>query len=700
MYGNHCGKKHKNISPTAAVSANSIQKSRDENETAKYSEKLHHPTNHSNVSFPFSSFGYAEAVAQNFTIDTSRAKTNRHVVSICAAKLGMREYPEGREDGGVCDIYWHNNMQHDIRSIVKNSQSKINKFPGMSDLSKKISLTRAISSMRRLFPDEYTFYPLSWFIPAQLDTFIKHCDKCEKAEDNSTSFRNSNWYIVKPDDGAQGTGIYLIQKPDQIRKPETCQLIQQYIADPYLLKDNLKFDFRVYAVIKSINPLSIYVAREGMARFCTEQYATPSSSNFGNLYAHLTNYSLNKENNAYIHSLSLRDQIKGSKRLLSTVFHQMEARGVKKQQLWHDIKIIIVKTVIAMLPEIILNYEHYFYDTVGLQCFQIIGFDILITKNLVPMLLEVNSSPSLTIEHDILYPFDDNKENIQPIRVRSVVDEIIKIPLVRDTILLVLNLIDDVYPTQSPANLTHRNNNCTRKAMDNMGNEFAVKRRCHLTEIFPCRYGHSSGHLLFLDKAVYLFMQFVNLKQTTVLIISGARIFLKKCSLLDTITTEEMEIKFMEIYKYFTVNEYIPYVSGLSFHGFLYLLYYIAQLKFPFSVYLSEQMQHLLAYCDSSLRSNGVRSTRLRRVQINHKNCQNVEIYLLPSRIHTKRTSRPQSNLKPTESTKLQQRYGRSLPRTLNGMVSEETSVNFFVNQNTRKKNEIVLPRIQQSFRF
>ncbi|KAL3991078.1 Tubulin-tyrosine ligase family protein [Acanthocheilonema viteae] len=686
--------------PTVVISTdntNNIQKFRDE--LQKNEEKLQHSTSHSNVSFPFSSFGYAKTVAQNFTIDTSRAKTNKHIVSICAAQLGIREYPEGREDGGVCDIYWYNNMQHDIKSLIKNPQSKINKFPGMSDLSKKISLTRAISSMRRLFPDEYTFYPSSWFIPAQLDAFIKYCNKCEKSEDSSTSHHNSNWYIVKPNDGAQGTGIYLIQKPEQIRKPEACQLIQEYIADPYLLNDNLKFDFRIYAVIKSINPLSIYVAREGMARFCTEQYTTPTSSNFDNLYAHLTNYSLNKENNAYIHSLSLRDQIKGSKRLLSTVFHQMETRGVKKQQLWHNIKIIIVKTVIAMLPEIILNYEHYFYDTMGLQCFQIIGFDILITKNLIPILLEVNSSPSLTIEHDILYSFDDNKENIEPIRVRSIVDEVIKIPLVRDTILLVLNLIDDVYSTQPFSNLRRSSNSCFRKAMDDMS-ELGAKRRCHLTEIFPCRYGHSSGHLLFLDKAVYLFMQFVNLKQTTVMTISGARIFLKKCSLLDVITVEEMEIKFVEIYKYFTINEYIPYVSGLSFHGYLDLLYHIAQLKFPFSSYLSEQMQHLLAYCDSSLRSNGVRSARLRRVQINHENCRNVEIYLLPSRIHTKRSSRPQARLKPTESMKLQPRYGRSLPRTLNKMIPKEASINFFVNQNTRKKNELILPRIQQPFRF
>ncbi|VDO47214.1 unnamed protein product [Onchocerca flexuosa] len=139
----------------------------------------------------------------------------------------------------------------------------------------------------------------------------------------------------------------------------------------------------------------------------------------------------------------------------------------------------------------------------------------------MPILLEVNSAPSLTIEHDIFNPFDENKENIESLRVRSIVDEVIKIPLVRDTILLVLNLIDNVYPTQLLAN-----NNHSRKGMDDM-DELGAKRRCQLTEIFPCRYGQSSGHLLFLDKAVYLFMQFVNLKQTTVLIISGARTFLK-----------------------------------------------------------------------------------------------------------------------------------------------------------------------------
>lgn len=65
--------------------------------------------------------------------------------------------------------------------------------------------------------------------------------------------------------GAQGAGIYLINSPDQLKNTIDRSLIQEYVSDPFLLPDQLKFDFRVYAVIKSLNPLSIYVAREGKA---------------------------------------------------------------------------------------------------------------------------------------------------------------------------------------------------------------------------------------------------------------------------------------------------------------------------------------------------------------------------------------------------------------------------------------------------
>uniref|UniRef100_A0A915BM83 Tubulin tyrosine ligase n=1 Tax=Parascaris univalens TaxID=6257 RepID=A0A915BM83_PARUN len=242
----------------------------------------------------------SHSIARTFSIDTSRAKSNAQVVSLCAQQLGLQEYPEGRSDGKPCDIYWHNIVYQDMKAIVTGVNARVNKFPGMTELSKKISLSRAIASMRRLFPDEYEFYPKSWFLPAQLDEFVDYCDSTylSSGEENCGE-PQSKWFIVKPDDGAQGTGIYLINSSSQLKDTAAKQLIQEYIADPFLMGDGLKFDFRVYAVIKSINPLSLYVAREGMARFCTEKYSEPNTSNFDNLYAHLTNYSLNKANDHY-----------------------------------------------------------------------------------------------------------------------------------------------------------------------------------------------------------------------------------------------------------------------------------------------------------------------------------------------------------------------------------------------------------------
>ena len=50
-------------------------------------------------------------------------------------------------------------------------------------------------------------------------------------------------YIVKPDEGSQGDGIYLITDPKNYAFNNKNYVVQEYISRPMLL-DNLKFDFR------------------------------------------------------------------------------------------------------------------------------------------------------------------------------------------------------------------------------------------------------------------------------------------------------------------------------------------------------------------------------------------------------------------------------------------------------------------------
>lgn len=84
---------------------------------------------------------------------------------------------------------------------------------------------------------------------------------------------------------------------------------------------------------------------------------------------------------------------------------------------------------------------------------------------------------------------------------------------------------------------------------------------------------------------------------------------------MDVLSGRKLEQKFAEINYYFT-GQIANFKSELPFHGFLQFLFHLARLKFEFCDDLLAALLRLLAYCDSTLRYYGVRSTRLRRTEI------------------------------------------------------------------------------------
>ena len=93
---------------------------------------------------------------------------------------------------------------------------------------------------------------------------------------------------------SQGKGIYLTKNVESINKTNPC-IVQRYIDNPLLI-DNLKFDLRIYVLLLGIDPLRIYMYKDGIARFSTEEYEPPKKGNMTNMFIHLTNYSINKNN--------------------------------------------------------------------------------------------------------------------------------------------------------------------------------------------------------------------------------------------------------------------------------------------------------------------------------------------------------------------------------------------------------------------
>lgn len=179
-------------------------------------------------------------------------------------------------------------------------------------------------------------------------------------------------FIVKPDSGCQGDGIYLIKDPNDIRMTGTLQnrpaVVQEYICKPLLI-DKLKFDIRLYVLLKSLDPLEIYIAKDGLSRFCTEPYHEPNPQNLHHVFMHLTNYSLNVHSGKFVHSDSANT---GSKRTFSSILCRLSSKGVDIKKVWSDIISLVIKTVIALTPELKVFYQSDIpTGRPGPTCFQV-----------------------------------------------------------------------------------------------------------------------------------------------------------------------------------------------------------------------------------------------------------------------------------------------------------------------------------------
>uniref|UniRef100_A0A1A9WF73 Tubulin--tyrosine ligase-like protein 9 n=1 Tax=Glossina brevipalpis TaxID=37001 RepID=A0A1A9WF73_9MUSC len=232
----------------------------------------------------------------------------------------------------------------------------------------------------------------------------------------STSRAKPVTFIIKPDAGAQGRGIWLTNDIKTIN-PSERMICQTYP----LLIDGYKFDLRVYALITSVDPLRIFVYNEGLARFATTKYVEPTPDNRCDLFMHLTNYSVNRRNSHY--EMCDNDDC-GSKRKLSAINNWLRRRNHNVEEFWSKIDDILIKTILSAWPMLKHNYHACFPAHDRIQaCFEILGFDILVDSKLRPYILEVNHSPSF--------------------HTNELVDRQVKKPLIKDTLCLVATALAD-----------------------------------------------------------------------------------------------------------------------------------------------------------------------------------------------------------------------------------------------------------------
>ncbi|XP_064620214.1 tubulin polyglutamylase ttll6-like [Lineus longissimus] len=254
---------------------------------------------------------------------------------------------------------------------------KINHFPGMSEICRKDLLARNMNRMLKLFPKDFNVFPKSWCLPSDYGDLMAYSRQ-----------KKHKTYILKPESGCQGKGIWLTKNVKDI-KPHEHMVCQQYLGRPFLI-DGFKFDFRIYTVVTSCDPLRIFNFKDGLARFATTKYYEPTNHNTENVYMHLTNYAINKHSQNFV-----RDDEAGSKRRITTINRWWKENGYNVDKIWADVDDVIIKTLISAHPILKHNYRTCFPNHVrGSACFEILGFDVMFDKKLKPYVVEVNHSPS------------------------------------------------------------------------------------------------------------------------------------------------------------------------------------------------------------------------------------------------------------------------------------------------------------------
>jgi len=306
------------------------------------------------------------------------------------------------------NFYWAS--VHSVRQIFNPDSGRrlgehqlINHFPNHYELTRKDLMVRNIKRYRKerekqeyleglgaaedRFGDRLCEVPAEW-VPT---TFALPNDYALFVEE----FRrnpNTTW-IAKPIGKAQGKGIFLVSKLNQLKKWSAGSqktslsqplpfrepyIISRYIHDP-LLVGGKKFDLRLYVLVPSYRPLKVYLYRGGFCRFCVEQYTTDVAE-FDNVFIHLTNIAIQKQAEDY-------NDEHGGKWDMADLMLFIEGIHGKAAcvRLQADLEAIVLHTLKAV-QAVTINDKH---------CFEMYGFDILIDQALRPWLLEVNASPSL-----------------------------------------------------------------------------------------------------------------------------------------------------------------------------------------------------------------------------------------------------------------------------------------------------------------
>ena len=235
-------------------------------------------------------------------------------------------------------------------------------------------------NMRKQFPEDFDYMPETFSYP-------------ENKEEIENKFKDyklkiDDLWLIKPKTGSLGEGIFIFKN---LKKTPDVYLISKYISNPHLI-NKLKYDFRIYILITGLSPLKIYLYKEGMVRFATEEYSL-DIKDLSESFRHLTNVNINEKNKKDYKKAKNADTQEGSKWSLQVYENYCKTHNIDYNHIRKQMGDIAIKSVLSVLDELLSKIEEN--GTQDRNHFKLLGYDFLLDENMKVHLLEINGRPSL-----------------------------------------------------------------------------------------------------------------------------------------------------------------------------------------------------------------------------------------------------------------------------------------------------------------
>lgn len=281
------------------------------------------------------------------------------------------------------NIIWKLINQLEINNFIKELRPncRYNHFPCTWELGRKDRLWSNFDKFRKQFPLDYNFVPQSYLLP-------------QDREAAEAAFNDGVKLILKPVASSRGRGVRLINDWDSTPKKT---LISHYITNPHIINDK-KYDLRLYVLVSSYTPLKIYLHKQGLVRFASQNYELSDKTKF-NRYVHLTNYSINKTSSKFNANYDFENACLASKWSMFAYEKYFKEQGLSYEALMSEIKDILIKTIIMIAEQTAKKVTELSCE--GNKLFEVYGFDVIIDENIRPWLLEVNLNPSLSCDSEM-----------------------------------------------------------------------------------------------------------------------------------------------------------------------------------------------------------------------------------------------------------------------------------------------------------